>query len=109
MSSLINLYLKKESVLQLLDACDKGVSITVSVNDKANDYNQNVSAFISQSKDDKDNGVARVYVANGNVTWTDGKITAFKKEANPKETNQKHKSKLQQEKESGSNEDDLPF
>lgn len=109
MSSLINLYLKKESVLQLLDACDKGVSITVSVNDKSNDYNQNVSAYISQSQEDKENGVAKNYVGNGNVFWTDGKITAFKKESKPKESNPKQESKPQQKKETNSSEDDLPF
>lgn len=66
----------------MLDAADKGFEVTVSVNDEANQYRQNVSVFKPQSKEDRAAKVAKVYYGSGQVFWSDGKVTlAPKKDA----------------------------
>lgn len=86
MASLNNLYLKLETLETLVKGIkakgENGVSIDISINDEANQYNQNVSAYVTQSKDDRENKKHRYYVGNGRTFWTDGTITAFKNESN---------------------------
>jgi len=75
MSSLINIYFKKEQLQAMLNASnDKGLGITVSVDDKTNQWGQNCSAFISQTKEQRDNKANKVYVGNGSVVYTNGVI-----------------------------------
>jgi hypothetical protein len=78
MAAIINIYFKADMLKTLADTVakkgEKGVSITLSVNDEVNDYGQNVSAFVSQTKEQKDNQVKRFYVANGKVAWQNGPL-----------------------------------
>lgn len=53
----------------------KGIELTASINDESNNYGQNVSVYVSQSKEEREAGQKKFYVGNGNVFWTDGKIT----------------------------------
>ena len=85
MSSLSEIYFKIETLKTLADTLakkgEKGISITISTNDETNDYGQNVTAFVAQSKEDREAKKNRFYVGNGKVFWNDGKITnAAKKE-----------------------------
>lgn len=100
MASLTNIYIKKETLETLLKTLEtkneKGVSITVSLNDDENQYNQNAYAFISQSKEDRDAKKDKYYVGNGRTFWTDGKCTKFDYKSQT-ETNQDNPK------------DDLPF
>lgn len=79
MASLLDIYMKKETLQTLLKTVEakgeKGVSITLSVNDETNDYGQNVSGFVSQSKEDREAKKKKFFVGNGKVFWSDGKIT----------------------------------
>ena len=107
MASLNDLYFKLETLETLVSTLkkkgDKGISLTISISDTANDYGQNVSSYVSQSKDDRDAKKNKFYVGNGKTFWTDGKITAMEKKGN----NSKKKEAL-----TGSNdfdEDKLPF
>lgn len=59
---------------------EKGVNLTVSINDESDDYGQNVSAYVSQSKEDREAKKKRYYVGNGNVYWTDGNISVLQKQ-----------------------------
>lgn len=106
MASLNNLYLKLETLETLVKGIktkgENGISIDISINDEANQYNQNVFAYVTQSKDDRDNKKPRYYVGNGRTFWTDGTITAFKNESN--DTVKKDVSKQLQPQH-----DDLPF
>ena len=84
MASLNDLYIKEETLDILLKTIrkkgEKGISLTVSINDEANQWGQNLSAYVSQSKEDrvkKD----RFYVGNGKTFWTDGKIAVAEKKA----------------------------
>ena len=84
MATLLSLYFTKAKLEEMLKAADRGFEVTVSVNDEANEYRQNVSVFKPQTKSDRDAKIPKVYYGNGQVFWTDGKVTlAPKKDAQP--------------------------
>ena len=71
MATLVTLGLNKDK----LTFNEKGwANITISVNDDTNQYGQNASAFISQTKEQREAKEAKTYVGNGKVVWTDGAI-----------------------------------
>lgn len=101
MSALADIYLKKETLRTLLDTLEKknekGISITISIQDDANEWEQNLSGFVSQSKEDREAKKRKFYVGNGRVFWTDGTIRTVK--------NSPKKEMAQSEQ----SEDNLPF
>lgn len=78
-------------------------NFTVSINDKTNDYGQNVSVFDSQTKEEREAKAPKKYLGNGKVFWTDGSIV----KAEHKEEN----TQVASNNTSGKEEDfeDLPF
>jgi len=88
MSSLSNIYIKVETLETLLKTVkaknEKGINIDISISDDSNQFDQNVSTYVSQSKEEREDKKPRFYVGNGRCFWTDGKIeVAKKKEALP--------------------------
>jgi hypothetical protein len=83
MSSLNNLYIKTETLETLLNVVkqkgEKGISIDISLSDETNQYGQNLSAYVTQTKEQRDEKKPRFYVGNGKTFWSDGKITVAKK------------------------------
>lgn len=83
MSSLNSLYIKTETLKTLFQTLEKkgekGIEITLSINDDVNDYDQNISAYVSQTKEERDAKKQKYYVGNGKTFWTDGNITVAKK------------------------------
>lgn len=83
MASLSNIYIKEDVLETLLKTIkakgEKGISIDISINDESNAYNQNVSAYVSQTKEQREAKKPRYYVGNGKCFWTDGKIEVAKK------------------------------
>jgi hypothetical protein len=83
MASLLNIWLSKDVLETLAQTVakkgDKGVSIDISINDETNQYEQNTTAYVSQTKEQREQKIKRFYVGNGKVFWTDGKISVFKK------------------------------
>jgi len=81
MSSLNSLYLKLSTLKEMVDVLERkqenGISITVSINDEVNNYGQNISAFVAQTKEQREAKANKFYVGNGRTVWTDGKIQAF--------------------------------
>lgn len=64
MATLVTLGLNKEKLV----FNDKGwANITISINDDTNQYGQNASASISQTKEQRDAKEVKVYVGNGKV------------------------------------------
>lgn len=51
-------------------------NLTLSVNDTTGQYGDNVSAFNTQSMEERQAKTAKNYVGNGKVVWTDGTIVA---------------------------------
>lgn len=101
MGVLTDLYIKKETLQTLIDTItkkgEKGVAITVSISDTVNDYGQNVTSYVSQSKEQRESKANRYYVGNGKVFWTDGNVSVAPKQAQP------------QQQQSNGNDDNLPF
>ena len=85
MATLMSVFFTKTKLQEMLNAStDKGLDVTISVNDEANQYRQNVSATIAQTKEQREAKAPKVYLGNGGVFWTDGKVTlAPKKDAQP--------------------------
>lgn len=85
MSALATIYIKAETLKTLLDTVtkkgDKGVELTISINDDVNQFGQNVSAFVSQSKEAREAKKPKFYTGNGKVIWTDGKINKPEQQA----------------------------
>ena len=78
MSSLSSLYITRAKLAELLHVVDvkqeKGVELTISISDETNEYGQNVSSYVSQSKEQREAKKQRFYTGNGKVFWTDGNI-----------------------------------
>lgn len=56
------------------------LNLDLSVRDETNQYGQNVSLFLTRTKEEREGGVEKTYLGNGKVVWTDGKaVTAEKK------------------------------
>jgi hypothetical protein len=82
MSSLNSLYLKLSTLKEMVDVLERkqenGIELTISINDKLTIMgNQNVSAFVAQTKEQREAKTNKFYVGNGRTVWTDGKIQAF--------------------------------
>lgn len=85
MASLNSIYIKLETLQALVKGVsakgEKGISIDLSINNETNQYGQNISAYVSQTKEQRDAKKERYYIGNGKTFWTDGTINvAVKKE-----------------------------
>lgn len=85
MSALLDIYIKAEALETLHKTIakkgDKGLSVTVSINDETNKHGQNVTMFVSQTKEQRDAKKEKFYVGNGKVFWMkDGISVAEKKD-----------------------------
>jgi len=88
MASLINLNINVENLpKEKFVKGKKGVyyNFTISVNDDTNQFGQNVSAFDSQTKEEREAKKPKQYIGNGKVVWTDGKSTKAQLEAQPQD------------------------
>lgn len=98
MSSLSDVYIKLETLEKLVDVLkkkgEKGISITISLNDESNQYDQNVSAYVSQTKEQREAKKERFYVGNGRTFWGVGKVEKPDTPATP---------------DSATSDEDLPF
>ena len=87
MSALLNVSLRVDKLPREKFVMGKDgavyLNFTVAINDEANQFGQNVSAYDSQTKEERDAKKAKNYLGNGNVVWTDGNIKAVKKEGQP--------------------------
>ena len=87
MSSLNSLYIKKEALETLLKGVNakglKGIELTLSINDEGNQYDQNISAYVAQTKEEREAKKPKFYVGNGKTFYTDGKIQVPTKKQEP--------------------------
>lgn len=84
MSTLVNLNIRVDKLPREKFVMGKDNAVyynfTVAINDEPNQWGQNVSAYDSQTKEERDAKKQKNYLGNGNVVWTDGNIKAVKKE-----------------------------
>ena len=90
MSALINLSINLDNLpKEKFVKGKKGTyyNFTLSVNDDTNAYGQNVSAFDSQSKEQREAKEPKKYIGNGSVIWTDSKcvVAERQEEAQPQQ------------------------
>ena len=55
---------------------------TASINDELDKYGNNVAITLQQTKEQREAKDKKVYVGNGKVAWTNGKIEVAKKDEN---------------------------
>ena len=88
MSSLAEVYIKKETLeimLKVINAKNQsGISLQIGINDETNQWGQNVSLSVSQTKEEREAKKDKYYVGNGKIFYTDGKITKAEKKDIPK-------------------------
>jgi hypothetical protein len=74
MSTLINLSIDVTKVTKEALSKGKYLNLTISVNDEINQYGQNVAAWESQTKEEREQKYERNYVGNGKVVFTEGLV-----------------------------------
>ena len=106
MASLSEIYLKKstlETILRALNAKQgkesEGVKITISLSDQPSKFGQNVSAYVSQTKEQREADMPKFYVGNGKTFWSKGETPVPQREEQ-----QQAPQPVASE-----NDDDLPF
>ena len=55
-------------------------NFTVSLNDDTNQFGQNVSAFDSQTKEEREAKKKKDFIGNGKIVWTDGSIVVAERQ-----------------------------
>ena len=87
MASLSEIYVKKstlETILRALNAKQgkdaEGVKLIISLSDQTNNYGQNVSAYVSQTKEQRDADTPKFYVGNGKTFWSKGETPVPQRE-----------------------------
>ncbi len=78
MAVLAEFYIKKETLETMLKVINvknqPGISLQIGVNDETNQFGQNLSVSVSQTKEEREAKKDKYYIGNGKVFWTDGKI-----------------------------------
>jgi hypothetical protein len=59
-----------ETLLELAKKNGKGISTTTSINEKVDNYGNNVSSWVSQTKDERESKASRTYCGNGKVVFS---------------------------------------
>ena len=96
MALLSDVYIKLETLETLVagikakqskDPKIKGINITISVNDEVDRYDNNVSAWVAQSQEERAAKKDRFWVGNGVSFWTNGVVSLARdlKEGAPSE------------------------
>ena len=87
MASLSEIYIKKstlETILKALNAKQRkeseGVKLTISLSDQPNNYGQNVSVYVAQTKEQRDAKTPLFYVGNGKTFWSKGETPVPQRE-----------------------------
>lgn len=87
MASLSEIYVKKstlETILRVLNAKQgkdaEGVKLTISLSDQTNNFGQNVSAYVAQTKEQRDAKTPLFYVGNGKTFWSKGETPVPQRE-----------------------------
>lgn len=78
MAILTDAYIKLDTLKTLVATLEKkqqnGIAINVSINNDLNQWNQNVTLSVAQTKEDRDAGKKKFYIGNGKVVWSDGQL-----------------------------------
>ena len=79
MAGLVNVSLDLSKIDKTKVKDGKYLNAIVAIGDDTNQYGQNASVYISQSKEEREAKDARTYIGNGKVVWNDGNIVNAEK------------------------------
>ena len=103
MASLSEIYVKKTTLETIWKALNaklgkeaEGVKITISLSDQTNNFGQNVSAYVAQTKEQREAKTPLFYVGNGKTFWSKGETPCPQREQPTQPV-------------TSANDDDLPF
>lgn len=85
MASLTSIYVKREKIeelLALLSDNDKGIELTVSLRDSANEYGKNATLQVAQSKEDREKDIKPTVLGYGITFWSKDETPVFKSTKN---------------------------
>lgn len=84
-----NLYIKKETLEMLLKGVEKkgmkGIKLTLSIRDDSDQYGNNISSWVEQSKEEVEAKKTPYFTGNGKVFWTNGTIVAAQRKVEEKD------------------------
>ena len=87
MASLSEIYVKKSTLETMLKALNakqgkegEGVKLTISLSDQPNNFGQNVSVYVAQTKEQQDTKKPLFYVGNGKTFWSKGETPCPQRE-----------------------------
>ena len=87
MASLSEIYVKKSTLEKIIKALNakqgkdaEGVKLTISLSDQTNNYGQNVSVYVAQTKEQRDAKKPLFYVGNGKTFWSKGETPCPQRE-----------------------------
>lgn len=83
MAALSSIYIKAETLEIILSTLkkkgEKGVQITIETKNETDQYGQNIWAYVSQTKEQREAKASRFTIGNGKVFWTDGSVGVAEK------------------------------
>lgn len=103
MAGLVNISLDLSKIDKTKVKDGKYLNAIVAIGDDTNQYGQNASVYISQTKEEREAKSNRVYFGNGKVVWNDGNIV------NAEKVEQITNSEQNPQRQSESTFDDLAF
>lgn len=79
MAGLVNISLDLSKIDKTKIKDGKYLNAIVAIGDDTNQYGQNASVYISQTKEEREAKSNRTYFGNGKVVWNDGNIVNAEK------------------------------
>jgi hypothetical protein len=79
MSALISVSIDLSKIDKSKAKDGKYLDVTISVDDETNQWGKNVSAYHSQTKEERDSKAPRAYIGGGKVVWTNGAVKVAEK------------------------------
>jgi len=111
MGTMAEVWVKKETLKKMLDVLDEkgeqGISLTISIADEMNKFQQNVDLFVKQTKEQQEAKKPRFYVANGSVFWSNSSPLVITKQMREEAKNGTYTKPVPQKVDSSDS--DLPF
>jgi hypothetical protein len=83
MATLINASIDLTKVDKTKLIKGKYLNLTIAVNDNLDNYGNNVSLTIQQSKEERDLKASKTYLGNGKVVYTNGDVKVAEKQDKP--------------------------
>lgn len=73
MGALVTFYMKKETLAALIEIAEKkeqkGIGLTMSINDRIDDYGNNAEITVTQSKEERESMANKFFAGKGKVVW----------------------------------------